>query len=75
MTVDTNYTDQDFHVIGKRVLRLLVDLNRDLEKTVVVITHNAALSQVADRVIHLRSGEVTDVEENASPIAPEDVVW
>jgi len=60
---------------GKRVLRLLVDLNRDLDKTVVVITHNAALSQVADRVIHLRSGEVTDVEENASPIAPEDVVW
>jgi len=60
---------------GKRVLRLLMDLNRDLDKTVVAITHNAALSQVADRVIHLRSGEVTDVVENVSPIAPEDVVW
>jgi putative ABC transport system ATP-binding protein len=60
---------------GKLVLRLLVDLNRQLQKTVVVITHNAALAQVADRVIHLRSGEVTEVEQNASPIAPEDVVW
>lgn len=60
---------------GKRVLRLLVDLNRQLEKTVVVITHNAALAQVADRVIHLRSGEITDEKVNATPIAPEDVVW
>lgn len=60
---------------GKLVLRLLVDLNRDLGKTVVVITHNAALAHVADRVIHLRSGEISDVVENATPVAPEDVVW
>lgn len=60
---------------GKKVLRLLVDLNEQLEKTVIVITHNAALAQVADRIIHLRSGEITEVEENATPIAPEDVVW
>jgi putative ABC transport system ATP-binding protein len=60
---------------GKRVLRLLVDLNRQLGKTVVVITHNAALAQVADRIVHLRSGEVTEDVENPSPIAPEDVVW
>lgn len=60
---------------GKRVLRLLVDLNQELQKTVIVITHNAALAQVADRIIHLRSGEITQVEQNATPIAPEDVVW
>lgn len=60
---------------GKKVLRLLVDLNQDLKKTVIVITHNAALAQVADRIIHLRSGEITEVEENAAPIAPEEVVW
>ena len=60
---------------GKLVLRLLVDLNRDLGKTIVVITHNAALAQVADRIVHLRSGEITEVAKNASPIAPEEVVW
>jgi putative ABC transport system ATP-binding protein len=60
---------------GKKVLRLLVDLNQDLKRTVIVITHNAALAQVADRVIHLRSGEITEVEENSTPIAPEEVVW
>ncbi len=60
---------------GKRVLRLLVDLNRKWSTTIVVITHNAAIAEVADRVIHLRSGEVTEVKENESPIAPEEVVW
>jgi putative ABC transport system ATP-binding protein len=60
---------------GKRVLRLLVDLNRQLGKTVVVITHNAALAAVADRIVHLRSGEISEMKENANPIAPEEVVW
>ena len=60
---------------GKKVLRVLVDLNRNLGKTVVVITHNAALAHVADRVIHLRSGEITHIDFNATPIAPEEVVW
>jgi putative ABC transport system ATP-binding protein len=60
---------------GKRVLRLLVDLNRQLGKTVVVITHNAALAAVADRVVHLRSGEISGMEENPTPVAPEEVVW
>jgi len=60
---------------GKLVLRLLVDLNRQLGKTVIVITHNASLAQVADRVIHLRSGQITEMETNPSPIAPEEVVW
>lgn len=60
---------------GKLVLRLLVDLNRQLGKTVIVITHNASLAQVADRVIHLRSGQITEMETNPQPIAPEEVVW
>ena len=60
---------------GKQVLRLLVDLNRDLGKTVIVITHNTALACVADRVIHLRSGEISDVVRNEFPVAPEEVVW
>ncbi|MCR9116647.1 MAG: ABC transporter ATP-binding protein [bacterium] len=60
---------------GKRVLRLLVDLNRNLQKTVIIITHNAALADVTNRVLHLRSGEISDEVTNAEPIAPEEVVW
>lgn len=60
---------------GKVVLRRLVDLNRQLGATVVVITHNGALAQVADRIIQIRSGEIADVRVNASPALPEEVVW
>jgi putative ABC transport system ATP-binding protein len=60
---------------GKRILRLLVDLNRQLGKTVVVITHNSALAAVADRIVHLRSGEITQIVVSTAPIAPEEVVW
>ena len=60
---------------GKRVLRLLVDLKKRLGKTIVLITHNAAIAQVADRVIRLRSGQVVEVKENPEPLPPEEVTW
>ena len=40
-----------------------------------MITHNSALAQVADRIIHLRSGEITETTANVSPLPPEEVVW
>ena len=60
---------------GKRVLRLLVDLKTKLGKTIVLITHNGAIAQVADRVIRLRSGQVVEVREKARPLPPEEVTW
>jgi putative ABC transport system ATP-binding protein len=60
---------------GKRVLRLLLDLNKRLGKTVLLITHNGAIAQVADRVIRLRSGEVVEMHDNPRPLPPEEVVW
>jgi len=60
---------------GKRVLRKLVDLKRQLGKTVVLITHNAAIAQVADRVVRLRSGQIVELHVNPRPLPPEEVVW
>ncbi len=60
---------------GKLVLRLLVDLNRNLAKTIVMITHNGALAKVADRVVHLRSGEITEIVSQTNPLSPEEVTW
>ena len=60
---------------GKRVLRLLVDLKQQLGKTIVLITHNAAIAQVADRVIRLRSGQIVEVHANPQPLPPEEIVW
>ncbi len=60
---------------GKLVLRLLVDLKRELRKTIVIITHNAALAEAADRVVRLRSGEIHDLTVNAHPVPPEEITW
>jgi putative ABC transport system ATP-binding protein len=60
---------------GKRVLRTLVDLKQQLGKSVILITHNAAIAQVADRVVRLRSGQIVEVHANPRPLPPEEVVW
>ncbi|HET6883638.1 MAG TPA: ABC transporter ATP-binding protein [Pirellulales bacterium] len=60
---------------GKRILRLLVDVRERLRKTVLIITHNSAIAQVADRIIRLRSGEVVETAMNTHPVAPEEVTW
>ncbi len=60
---------------GKLVLRTLVDLNRRLGKTVVLITHNAAIAPIADRVLRLRSGQIVECHVNEQPVPPEEVVW
>jgi putative ABC transport system ATP-binding protein len=60
---------------GKHVMALLVDVQRKLGKTIVVITHNQAIGQIADRVVRLRSGEVAEVHQNALRVAPEEITW
>ncbi|HEV3415178.1 MAG TPA: ABC transporter ATP-binding protein [Pirellulales bacterium] len=60
---------------GKKVLRLLVDLKNSLRKTVLLITHNGAIAEAADRVVRLRSGEVVEAHSNPHPRPPEEIVW
>ena len=43
--------------------------------TVVVITHNSALTPMADRVIHIRNGKVSSMELNDNPIPVEEIEW
>lgn len=60
---------------GKKVLRLLIDLKNTLGKTVLIITHNAAIAEAADRVVRLRSGEIVETHTNPHPKPPEDIEW
>ena len=60
---------------GKKVLQLLVDLKNQLDKTIMVITHNAALAEAADRVVRLRSGQIVEIHDNPTPKPPEEIVW
>ena len=64
----------DYHT-GKLVLAALREVNRVEGKTVVIVTHNTPLAQVADRVLHLRDGHVADIVVNEHPVSPEDVEW
>ena len=52
---------------GKSVLKLLQDTCRSTGKTVIIITHNSALTQIADRVIRVKKGQATSVETNSEP--------
>ena len=60
---------------GKLMLRLLVDLKNKLGKTILLITHNSAIGHVADRVVHLRSGEILSIDTNEAPQSPEEITW
>ena len=59
---------------GRTVLELLRKLNKG-GRTVVIVTHNAAIGAMADRVVRMRSGEVVESTQNAAPIAPDEVTW
>jgi putative ABC transport system ATP-binding protein len=60
---------------GRLVLSALREFNRVEGKTVVIVTHNQPLAQVADRVLHLREGRVAEVIMNEHPVDPEDIEW
>jgi putative ABC transport system ATP-binding protein len=60
---------------GKQVLALLQETCRKTGKTVIIITHNSALTAMADRVIRVRSGKIASNEVNANPLPVEEIEW
>ncbi len=60
---------------GKAVLGLLQDTCRNTGRTVLVITHNSALTGMADRIIRIKSGKAISNEVNPSPTPVEDIEW
>ncbi len=63
------------YATGKKILKLLYDVSRQQKKPVVIVTHNAALAGMADKVIHIKSGRIERVENNASPVPIEEIEW
>lgn len=66
--------DLDFDT-GKHILSAMKQINRERQKTVLLVTHNTAIGVMADRVVRMRSGEIVEVTENPSPIDPESLRW
>ncbi|MEY8427191.1 ABC transporter ATP-binding protein [Lachnospiraceae bacterium 46-15] len=60
---------------GKVILKLLQDMCREKGMTVIVITHNSALAPMADRVIRIKNGKVSQMYENGTPLPVEEIEW
>lgn len=60
---------------GKSVLKLLADTCKEKKVTVIVITHNQAIAPMADRVIKIKNGKVTDVKINDNPMDVSEIEW
>ena len=63
------------YVTGKQILALLQKTCREKGMTVIVITHNLALTPMADKVIHIRNGKVDRIEINEDPVPVEQIEW
>ena len=63
------------YVTGKQILKLLQDTCREKGVTVVVITHNSAITPMADRVIHIKNGTVESMQLTENPTSVESIEW
>ena len=60
---------------GKAILKLLQDRARRDNMTVIIITHNQALTPMADRVVRIKNGTVDSITINESPTSIDDIEW
>ncbi|MCD8209357.1 MAG: ABC transporter ATP-binding protein [Coprobacillus sp.] len=60
---------------GKEVLKLLQDLCHKENKTVIIVTHNSALAEMGDEVIHIKNGQIGSIEKNENPKPVEEISW
>jgi len=60
---------------GKRILEVIDEVNRATNTLTVLVTHNAAISSLADRVLRMRSGRIVDETKNEKRASPADIEW
>jgi len=60
---------------GIRVLEAMRKTTREMGRSVLLVTHNSEITRMADRVVHLRSGRISEVETNPHPVPPSDLRW
>ncbi|TAJ69843.1 MAG: ABC transporter ATP-binding protein [Phenylobacterium sp.] len=60
---------------GVQVLEAISEVARDVGTTTMIVSHNADIAGMADRVIRFRDGRITDIERNVAKLAPRDMTW
>ncbi|MFO8009810.1 MAG: ABC transporter ATP-binding protein [Dehalococcoidia bacterium] len=66
--------DLDFDT-GKNILSAMKRINRERGKTVLIVTHNTAIGDIADYVVRMRSAQITEIRTNETPIDPQELRW
>lgn len=64
----------DYHT-GKQILKILQDMARKEGKTVIIVTHNAAIAPIANRVIQMHDGKIKKIENNSQPEDIDRIEW
>ena len=66
--------DLDYHT-GKQILKILQDMARKEGKTVIIVTHNAAIAPIANRVIQMHDGKIKQIDNNSQPEDIDRIEW
>ncbi len=66
--------DLDFDT-GKLILAAMRNINQERKKTVLLVTHNTAIGDMADRIVRMRSGEISDIQQVDTPVDPRELRW
>ena len=64
----------DYHT-GKQILKILQDMARKEGKTVIIVTHNAAIAPIANRVIQMHDGKIKQIDNNSQPEDIDRIEW
>ena len=60
---------------GKKIIKLLHDVCKDKKRLVIVVTHNSALKDMADKVVYIKSGKIENIVSNPDPRPIEEIEW
>ena len=63
------------YATGKMILKLLHDVSKERKRLVIVVTHNQALKDMADKVVYIKSGKIEKIVENSAPKPIEEIEW
>nr|WP_258267089.1 ABC transporter ATP-binding protein [Spiroplasma poulsonii] len=61
--------------MGRKVLEILVDVNKKYRTTVIIVTHNPNIADIANTVIHVRNGLIDQIKKNTHPKKPSEIDW
>lgn len=63
------------YVTGKMILKLLEEVNRSYNKTVILITHNSMIAPIADKIVRMKSGKVQSITINDDRRSVDEIEW